>query len=376
MRAFVKSLGGLLVCAGSVAAQGTVSTQGFGYPAGGLSTRGEAGGGAFAEFDFLSLRNPSGLLGWGRGGLYFQYDPEFRSVHANGQTNNTLTARFPLAAAAIQVGSRTIVSVTSSTLLDRTFGTSVRSGQRLGPDSVSFTETLESSGAINDIRLGAGFSITPSLSVGAGIHAYAGENRLHLVRQFDDTARYGAIDRSLTLGYLGKGVSVGATWRPLRSLAVAASARHGGSLDLRAADTVIASARVPDRYGFGVRYDGLPGLSLAFSADHTNWSQMNGLGSAASLGHDSWEYDAGAEMTGPRMGALPALFYLGYRSRDLPFSVTSTAVSERVFSTGASVPISGPRAVFDVALQRALRGSVGDVRESAWIMSFGVSVRP
>ena len=50
-------------------AQGAISTQGFGYPTGGLSTRATAGGGAFGEFDFSSPRNPSSTLGWGRGGL-------------------------------------------------------------------------------------------------------------------------------------------------------------------------------------------------------------------------------------------------------------------------------------------------------------------
>ena len=60
-------------------AQGSISTQGFGYPPGGLSTRAGAAGGGFAEFDFSTPRNPSSTLGWGRGGLYFQYEPEFRT---------------------------------------------------------------------------------------------------------------------------------------------------------------------------------------------------------------------------------------------------------------------------------------------------------
>ena len=68
MRVIASSLGFLALGAVSALAQGTISTQGFGYPAGGVSTRSAAGGGAFAEFDYVSSRNPSGVLGWGLAG--------------------------------------------------------------------------------------------------------------------------------------------------------------------------------------------------------------------------------------------------------------------------------------------------------------------
>ncbi len=376
MRVIVSSLGFLALVAVSASAQGTISTQGFGYPAGGVSTRSAAGGGAFAEFDYVSSRNPSGVLGWGRGGLYFQYDPEFRSVSTGSRSDNTVTARFPLVAASIQAGSRTIVSLSSSTFLDRTWATNVRGGQILGADSVGYQETVQSDGAINDVRLATAVSITDRLSVGLGIHGYTGENRLHLLRTFDDSLKYGAIDRKLTLGYLGKAISVGATWRLSRVLAVAASARAGGSLDMRVADTLLASAHVPNRYGFAVRFDGLPGASIAFSADHNSWSRMTELATSAIQVHDGWDYSVGAEMTGPKLGLLPVLVYAGFRDRDLPFTTSGAAISERMFSTGASMPISGPRTVLDVALQRASRGSLGAVKETAFILSVGLTLRP
>ena len=146
-------------------AQGAISTQGFGYPTGGLSTRAAAGGGAFGEFDFSSPRNPSSSLGWGRGGLYFQYEPEFRRVTAGSTTDNTMTARFPIWMAAMQLGSRAMGTVTSSTLLDRTWATRIRGGQILGPDSVGYEERVESAGAINDIRLGVSYSVDPKTIV-------------------------------------------------------------------------------------------------------------------------------------------------------------------------------------------------------------------
>lgn len=367
----------ILLCAPAVGiAQGSISTQGFGYPTGGLSTRAAAAGGGFAEFDFSTPRNPSSTLGWGRGGLYFQYEPEFRRVTAGPASDNTMTARFPLWMAGMQLGSRAMGTVTASTLLDRTWATQVRGGQILGPDSVGYEERVESSGAINDIRLGVSYSVRPSFSVGLGVHGYTGENRMNLARQFDDSLRYGTLFRQLTIAYLGSAISAGATWRPHRELAVAASMRRGGALDVRVADTVVATGSVPDRYGAGLRFDGLPGASVAVSIERTEWSSLGELSQTSLTANDTWEVGAGLEMTGPRFRAVPTLIYVGYRHRDLPFAIGGDAVSERFYSAGAGIPLAGPRVILDLAIQRATRGPALGVSEKAWIMSLGFTVRP
>jgi hypothetical protein len=356
--------------------QGTLSTQGFGYPTGGLSTRAAAGGGGFGEFDFSSPRNPSSTLGWGRGGLYFQYEPEYRRVAIGSVSDNTTTSRFPIWMAGMQLGSRAMGTLTSSTLLDRTWATRIRGGQILGPDSVGYVERVESSGAINDIRLGVSYSVRPTLSIGIGVHGYTGENRMSLERQFDDSLRYGTLIRNLTIGYLGNAISAGATWRPHPQVALAASVRSGGSLDVRIADTVMASGSLPNRFGAGVRFDGLPGTSVAISVERTQWSSLGRLSQNALTANDTWEIGAGLEMAGPNLRAVPSLLYLGYRQRDLPFSVGTEVVPERFYSGGAGIPLAGPRVILDMAVQRASRGPVLGVTESAWIISLGFTVRP
>lgn len=357
-------------------AQGAISTQGFGYPTGGLSTRAAAAGGGFGEFDFSSPRNPSSTLGWGRGGLYFQYEPEFRNVSIGSATDNTTTSRFPVWMAGLQLGSRAMATLTSSTLLDRTWATRVRGGQILGPDSVGYEETVQSAGAINDLRLGVSYSVRPNFSVGVGLHGFPGENRIRLDRVYDDSLRYGTLVRQLTIGYLGNAFSAGATWRPGRLLALAASFRAGGSLDLRIADTVIASGSLPNRFGAGLRFDGLPGASLAISVERTDWSALGDLSQSSLVANDTWEVGAGLEMSGPRFRSAPSLLYLGYRTRDLPFSVGGEVVPEKIFSGGAGIPVSAQRVILDMALQYARRGPVAGVSERAWIMSLGFTVRP
>ena len=375
MRQLTISLG-MLLAATTAAAQGTISSQGFGYPAGGVSTKAASAGAAFAEFDFLSPRNPSSLLGWGRGGLYLQYEPEFRSVDAGAGSENTTTARFPLVMAAMQAGTSTIVALSATTMLDRTWATSVRGGQILGPDSVTFLEKVASDGAVNDIRLAFAHSLKESFSIGLGGHVYTGENRMQLERIFDDSLKFGAISRALTYSYTGQALSAGATWRPHRSFAIAASARAGGTLKLYLADTLVADAEVPGRYSFAGRFDAIPGISLGVSAEHTHWSSMKSLGSTRLQTQDSWEYGFGAEMTGPKTGVMPMMFYVGYRMRDLPFTIAGSAVSEDVMSVGTSIPLAGPRAVVDLGFQRASRSSLGGVKEGALILSMGLTVRP
>lgn len=367
----------LATTAATAAAQGTLSTQGFGYPLGGLSTHSAAMGGASGEFDHLSSRNPAALGGWRRSGLYAQYDPELRTVTAGSAEDKTTTSRFGAVAAGFAVGERTFIGLSSNSFLDRTFQTQVRSGVRLGGDSVEYTESFGSTGAIGDTRLGFSYALSSRLAVGLGLHLFTGENRLTLTRRFDDSLRFGTLDRALTLSYAGNGASAGVLVMPVQGLSLAASIRQGGVMKLRIADTVRTEAKVPNRYGLGVRVDAIPGLTLFGGADRNEWSRMNDLGSATANATDSWEYSGGVEFTGPRARALTSRSYsLGFRQRDLPFAAAGATVGERIFSGGASVPLAGGRAMLDLALQRAQRDAAGGVKERAWLLSFGLTVRP
>lgn len=358
-------------------AQGTLSTQGFGYPLGGLSTRAAAAGGALGEFDHLSGRNPAALSGWGRSGLYFQYDPEMRRINVGDVSDKTTTARFGSIAAGFMIGTRWVVGVSNHAFLDRSWATSVRSGQRLGDDSVSFTETFNSRGGIGENRLAVSYQLHPRLLLGAGLHLLSGENRINLQRQFDDSVRYGSLDRDITLSYTGTGASAGVILSPVRGVSLAASYRQGGTMRLRVVDTIRTEAKVPSRFGAALRLDVISGLTLLASADRNEWSKLNGLGSTTARGLDAWEYAAGAQFAGQRTRNAAWTYSVGYRQRDLPFAASGSVVSEKIFAGGVSVPVAGPRAMLDLALQRAARDvASGTTTERAWLLSVGLSVRP
>ncbi|MGQ0646246.1 MAG: hypothetical protein ACT4P7_01675 [Gemmatimonadaceae bacterium] len=373
----VLSSGALIAAPFALRAQGSLSGQGFGYPLGGLSARSLANGGAGGEFDGRSARNPAAIALGLRGGLFIQYDPEFREVSQGNQRDRTVTPRFAALGIVFPVKDRAALGVSTHSLLDRTWATRVRSGQRLGPDSVLFTESNQSSGAINETRLTFAFApLDGKVSLGAALHLVTGENRLTLRREFDDSLRYGTLLRSLTLAYSGTGVSAGVVVRPVTWFSAAASVRQGGTLTLRVVDTLRSKADVPNRVGFAARVDAIPGVSLMASADRTTWSSLNGLGSDQAAGRDAWEYAIGADFAQRTRRVVNWVYSAGFRTRELPFAASGAIVSERLFSGGVSAPMAGGRATMDVALQRASREAAGAVSERAWMLSVGLTVRP
>lgn len=375
---FAAILAGCVLALGpaTARAQGNLSTQGLGYPTGQLSTQALSSGGSLAEFDPLSPLNPAALSLFGRGGLYFQYDPEFRRVEAGGKRENTLTSRFPIVGAALSLGERTTIGLGASTFLDRSFESSYQSGQRLGPDSVTFTQNYRSRGAINDVRVAGSFTVSSKLFVGLGAHVLTGENRVGISRIFADTNKIGTLADTLTFAYTGSAVSAGLLWRPARQLSLAASGRMGGTIRSRVNDTTVAAAKVPNRIGAGLRLDAIEGMTLAVTTEWNSWSRLAELGRSGFTPRDAWDYGVGAEFAGPRLSGTAAGLRVGYRHRTLPFDAAGSQVRENSIAAGLGIPLAAGRAGLDLALQRASRSSALDVKERAWTLSVGLAVRP
>lgn len=357
------------------AAQGTLSTQGFGYPPGQLSTRAASLGGGLGETDPLSPINPAAIANWVASGLYIQYSPEFRSVESSNAADHTMTVRFPVMMGAVTAGNRVVIGLSASTLLDRTWETSRVGYTHSGSDSARFEEDFTSSGAINDIRLGVAFSITPSLWVGAGGHVFSGDDRLKVRRVSEDTTFTPFLEQS-RLSYSGTGLSGGVTWRPVPALMLGASGRVGGRIETFRNDTSLTRADVPARWGVGASFTGVSGLLVAARANWVGWSSLGDLGRPGLGVTDAWDMGAGVEVTGPLFFGLTLPLRAGFRHRTLPFTVGDVKVVENTFSFGAGIPISGGRSRIDLGAERANRGSVNGVTEKAWVLSAGLMVRP
>ena len=126
-RVFYRTLAALLVALPAAAlAQGTLSTQGFGYPTGEMSTRTLGTGGALGEIDPLSVSNPSSLINFGGAALYFQAEPEYRRLSVNGRSESSTIARYPLILASVPITGSLVAGISATNLLDRTFTTVTR----------------------------------------------------------------------------------------------------------------------------------------------------------------------------------------------------------------------------------------------------------
>jgi hypothetical protein len=363
---------------GTLRAQGNLSSWGLGYPQGQLSTRAEGTGGAVAEIDPISLANPAALAFIGTTTLFFQIEPEYRRVSIGGASDNTTTARYPLFAALVPVGSNWVFGLTSATLLDRTWTTNVDSNVVFGTDTVASTFINGSSGSINDLRLAVAWTPRSWVRLGLGGHLMSGSDRVFVGRTFSNNAAFGNFADSSTLGFDGGAVSGGIELVAEKLAIASASFRKGGNLNARRNDTTLASAHVPDHAGFSLAYVGVTGTEIAARTSFDKWSQLNGLGRGTSMAVDTWDTSVGADIAGPRLGSRPLQFRLGGRWRTLPYTVGTAQdkVRETSVSGGLGTAFGAGRVLTDITVMHARRDAGIAVDERAWTLSIGLAIRP
>jgi len=360
-------------------AQGTLSTQGFGYPTGGMSARSLGTGGAVTEFDPLSTTNPAALPSIGGGALYVQAEPEFRRLSVGAGTESARIARHPLTTLAFPLSSTFTAGLSLSNLLDRSFETNERRQQTVGTEVLPTTNFFKSDGAIADVRLALAWSPANWIRFGVAGHAITGDNRLRSTQVFDDSTRYASIVDTSTVTYVGTAVSAGTALFIANSIGLAASYRKGGAMSVKHADTTLAKANVPDRMSFGVAFVGIRGTTIGVRTSKETWTRMRGLGSATLPISEDWDTSVGADVLGPRFGQRAIQLRAGARWRTLPFGLATTAVKEKSASFGFGTPFARNRIGLDVTGIRALRDPVSsavDLRETAWTISAGLTVRP
>ena len=373
-------LAGTILAVPAIArAQGTLSTQGFGYPTSGMSTRSLGAGGAITEFDPLSATNPAAIPSIGGGALYVQAEPEFRQLSVAAGTENARIARHPLATIAFPLRANLMAGLTLSNLLDRSFETNERRVEVIGGETLPTTNFFKSDGAIGDVRLALAWTPRSWIRIGVGGHAITGDNRLRSTQQFDDSARFASIVDTSTVTYVGTAVSAGATLFIKNTVGLAGSFRKGGTMTVKHGDTTLAKANVPDRMSFSLAFIGIRGTTIAARTSKETWSNMQGLGSPTLRISEDWDTSIGADVLGPRFGQRAIQVRGGVRWRTLPFGLANSEVKEKSASFGLGTLFARGRIAVDVSGIRALRDPVSsaiDLSEKAWTISAGLTVRP
>lgn len=358
-------------------AQSNLSTQGFGYPTGQFSARAQGTGGALAEMDPLSPVNPATISVLGARLLFFQIEPEYRTVTTSAGSERTTTARYPDVFGALPIGSKVVMTFGASTFLDRTSTTTFATTQFLpNGDSVPMSTTYRIDGAMDDLRLAAGWAPTSWLRLGLGAHEIVGHNLIALTQAFADSVTFASFTQKRVLGFNGPAASAGFQlvnhW-----LVASGSVRRGGTLHMSAGDTILSSGRVPNRYGGSIAFTGLPNSSFAIRTSHDNWSSLGSLGANGLVGVDAWDTSAGADVAGPRFGDHLISLRGGFRTRTLPFEAAGQKVKENSISGGLGTAFAAGRVLGDLGIIHANRtaGSIG-ATEHAWTLSLGITVQP
>ena len=357
-------------------AQGTLSTLGFGYPTGQLSTRALGAGGALGEMDPLSASNPAAIGYLGGSAVYFQADPEYRTLHVGTASEKTSIARFPLIVGSIPLGPRLMLGLTASNFLDRSFETATRGVQTVGDTSLGVSNAFKSDGAMGDVRAALAWAPQNWLHLGGALHAITGDNRIRNTQVFDDSVRFARLVDTATVGYTGSAQSVGFEVVAGSYGSIAGSYRHGGPLASKRGDTTLANARVPNRLAVGAQFVGIRGVTIAARSAKENWTSMRSLGSASLRPVDAWDNSVGVDLMGPKYQDKVLQLRGGYRWRTLPFGTKTSDVTEKSVSLGAGTLLARGRAALDVAAIRASRSAGAGLSETSTTLSIGVTVRP
>lgn len=378
LRRFAAVTAGVLAFAPGVLAQESVfGIRGLGLVSRPMSARAAATGGAFNLFDAPSSTNPAALARW-RTMVGWAVGQPTRRRFEDGSSEATrlVSTRFPLFGFATIPGRRLVVGMSISDYLNRTWA--VRESVTVTPrgEPQPAIDVKASTGGVSDIRFAAAYRLTPLIEVGLSLHALAGSARQSVVRDFRDSNYVDFIDLAIT-EYTGRGLSLGLTASLAPRVVVAGSARFNSRLTARRQDGARARVSLPTELNAGVLVIPARGVSLAASGGWAGWSTAGDALVAAGdeRSRDVTHFSVGGEFDTFRRGGGRVPLRLGYRWRDLPFTVGGETITERALAGGFALDLAGGRTTIDLGVERGSR-SVGAMRESFLSGYFGVILRP
>jgi hypothetical protein len=352
--------------------------RGLGFPGRPLATRAIASGGAFGLFDPESSLNPAALGTATSLATIFTISQGFRSQENPAGTASTRDTRFPQVMVLGPVRETGLaLGFSYSNYTNRDFTVAASSTIDLRGVPVGVTDTFSSRGGLSDLRLAGAYRIRDRWVLGTGLHVITGSNRLQSRRTFDDPVYQPSLQQA-EVSYAGVGVSGGVIRQFGPRFSVASMARWDGHLNVDRDSARVGTVDLPYSFGLGFRWQPSPALSLATHGILRTWSGANSdlLQQGGTGAENTFEVAAGAEYTPDPTRPFRRPIRFGARYAQLPFPlVPGSQGHEFGISAGSGIRFAQQRAGVDLALEHVWR-SEGAYSERAFILSFGVSVRP
>jgi len=194
-------------------------------------------------------------------------------------------------------------------------------------------------------------------------------------RDFDDP-QYSSVSQSSDVAYTGWGASVGAVLTPNERLRIGLAARKDGRLNVTGALLPTVQPHLPLTLTAGLTVVPIGAARWSVTGSWRSWGNArDDIPAGSNLAvFDTWEIGTGIELGGPDAGSRYPL-RLGFRYATLPFSPTADRPREIDVAGGSAMTFARGRAVFEFAVERAIRDG-GGASERAWQLFFGLTIRP
>lgn len=366
--------------AGGASAQSLLSSRGLGFVVEPRTTRMSALGGVSLGLPGaeISWANPAGAVGLPAGGLTasFQYD-DLTSDYA-GVEASTRLARFPLVLAAFPFGSRWAVTAGLAGYLDQNYTFQRRDSLFVEGDTLQYLDLVSSTGGVGRLRLGAGYRLLPSLSIGLGVDVLTGGTVRTDGRIFAPAVSAQCCTRRWD--YSGVGLVGSVDWNPSAAFSLSVGGSAGGTLDADARDSTASdfSTSLPASAQAGATARLAPSLLVAAGGSWSAWSSVDDDLSAVGGARDAWSVQGGLEWDALRVGARSIPLRIGARTAALPFGGTRDGedrwTNERVITGGTGLTLGNGAMSADLGLERGTRSGEAGLDESFWRMLVSVSV--
>ena len=310
--------------------------------------------------------------------ITFTVQPHWGRYEVGSEKGNFFGTRFPVLGFVYPLGTNGVFTFTAGSQFDQNWSVESRDSVDVGGESVEFTDTFLSDGAITAVQVGWARRWSTTFALGATVGMYRGGLTRSFTRAFDrEAADSVTLENPIaTFGTAGRWshsgplASLNLSWDPSPVLQLGATVAWGGKLKVSPREGGLSVSRevsVPLEFKVSTVAVLSPTLALNLGATFSNWSDLGetsvedaGAGKVAS-------YGVGVEWEGINFwaGGLPVR--LGFRQSDLPFRFLENKVRESAISFGFTVVMAQalglPLAAVDAAIEVGNRTS-GDFEES------------
>ena len=238
------------------------------------------------------------------------------------------------------------------------------------------TTNFRVDGAMDDVRLGAGWAPLNWLRVGFGApRDHRAQSDQHLTQSFADSAQFSAF-RQRAPRIQRRAPCPPACSSFSKFVTAGVSGRRGGNLNMRAEDTLLTSAKYRIGLAHRSRITGIANSSISVRTSRDSWSSLGGLGTPGMTAVDAWDTSVGADLAGPQIGQRILFLRGGYRTRT--FHSRPTPYGNGTASpAGSDTAFAAEHVLGDLAIDPRQSGPPNlSATENAWTISIGISVRP